>query len=57
MHPQAILIDSTSDEEAFFLAGVRDEVRGTSSALIELPDRPGDSLAWVNKLDSYALSG
>lgn len=57
MHPQAILIDSTSNEEDFFLAGVRDEVRGTPSALIELPDRPSESLAWVTKLDSTSLSG
>jgi hypothetical protein len=57
MHPQAILIDSTTDEEDFFLLGVRDEVRGTNSALIELPERPGESLAWVTKLDSASLSG
>ena len=57
MHPQAILVDATGDEEDFFLAAVRDEVRSTASALIELPERPGDSLAWVTKLDSAALSG
>lgn len=56
MHPQAIFVDSTSDEEEFFLLGVRDQVRGTSSALIELPRGPGESLAWVTKLDSASLS-
>lgn len=57
MHPQAILVDSTSDEEQFFLSAVRDEARGTPAALIELPSRPGDSLAWVTKLDSSSLFG
>lgn len=56
MHPQAIFVDSTSDEEQLFLSAVRDEVRGTPAALIELPERPGDTLAWATKLDSSALN-
>lgn len=57
MHPQAIFIDSTSAEHDYFLGAVRDQVSSTRSALIELPERPRPSLAWISKLDSAALSG
>lgn len=50
------MIDSTTDEESYFLNGVRDQVRSFQSALIELPDRPGTRLAWMTKLDSAALA-
>ncbi|KAI6777957.1 uncharacterized protein J7T54_002950 [Emericellopsis cladophorae] len=56
MHPQAIFIDSTSAEESYFLRGLRDQTRGTASAIIELPERPGMRLAWITKLDSAALA-
>ncbi|KAI9171109.1 hypothetical protein HJFPF1_00589 [Paramyrothecium foliicola] len=55
MHPQAILLDSTSTEEVYFLAGFRDQVRSTKAALIELPDRPATRLSWLKKLDASAL--
>ncbi|KAL7938188.1 hypothetical protein V8C35DRAFT_291157 [Trichoderma chlorosporum] len=56
MHPQAIIIDSTTTEESYFLSAVRDEVRGTGPALIELPERPGNRFSWLSKLDASALS-
>lgn len=55
MHPQAILIDSTDAEEEYFLSGARDQIRGTNSALIELPDHPETRLSWLTKLDSASL--
>lgn len=57
MHPQAIVVDSTYAEEDYFLKAARDQVPGTKSALIELPDRPETRLAWISKLDALALSG
>ncbi|KAF4973524.1 hypothetical protein FZEAL_9307 [Fusarium zealandicum] len=56
MHPQAIIVDATNAEEDYFLESVRDEVPGTKSALIELPDKPETRLAWISKLDATALS-
>lgn len=57
MHPQAVILDSTTAEENYFLASARDQILSTPSALIELPNRPEKSLAWISKLDSSALSG
>ncbi|KAK2590473.1 hypothetical protein QQS21_011846 [Conoideocrella luteorostrata] len=56
IHPQAILIDSTKDEEDYFLHPARDQISATEAALIELPERPNTSLSWISKLDSAALS-
>jgi hypothetical protein len=57
MHPQAIIVDSSAAEEQYFLGAVRDQVSSSQSALVELPERPRTSLAWITKLDSAALSG
>ncbi|POR35925.1 Uncharacterized protein TPAR_03878 [Tolypocladium paradoxum] len=56
MHPQAILVDSTGAEEKYFLRGMRDQVKTTKAALIELPERAGSRLSWMTKLDSSALA-
>ncbi|KAH7150005.1 hypothetical protein B0J13DRAFT_523085 [Dactylonectria estremocensis] len=56
MHPQAVIIDSSSAEEDYFLRGFRDQIRGTKSALIELPEKPGNRLAWITQLSASALS-
>ncbi|KAG5980877.1 hypothetical protein E4U55_003546 [Claviceps digitariae] len=56
MHPQALIVDSTSAEDNYFLASVRAYIRSTSATLIELPDCPSKRLAWMSKLDSSALS-
>ncbi|UNI21659.1 hypothetical protein JDV02_007631 [Purpureocillium takamizusanense] len=56
MHPQAVLVDSTDAEEAFFLRGARDEISSTHAALIELPDKPETRLSWITKLDAPALA-
>lgn len=57
MHPQAILVDSTAAEDAFFLRAARDQVASMRAALIELPARPATRLSWVAKLDSSSLAG
>ncbi|KAG6210972.1 hypothetical protein E4U35_003925 [Claviceps purpurea] len=56
MHPQAVIVDSTTAEEEYFLVPARDQILSTSAALIELPERPRKSLAWMSKLDARALS-
>ncbi|KAH6607520.1 glycosyltransferase 2 [Trichoderma cornu-damae] len=59
MHPQAVIVDSSATEESYFLSGIRDEIRGTASTLIELPERSGSGkrLTWLSKLDASALAG
>ncbi|KAF5540260.1 hypothetical protein FMEXI_8534 [Fusarium mexicanum] len=56
MHPQAIIVDSTHKEEDYFLQAIRDQITGTRSALIELPEKPESRLAWISKLDASALA-
>ncbi|KAK6957729.1 hypothetical protein Daesc_000517 [Daldinia eschscholtzii] len=55
MHPQAIFVDGSSDEESFFLRGVHQHVNVKKNTLIELPRGSGKRLQWLTKLDSQAL--
>ena len=55
MHPQAVIIDASSDEEAFLGRGAQQHVKATGSTLIELPRNSGKTLEWMTKLDSAAL--
>ncbi|RTE73992.1 hypothetical protein BHE90_011591 [Fusarium euwallaceae] len=56
MHPQAIIVDGSHLEDDFFLRSIRDQVMGTKSALIELPDKPEKRFSWISKLDASSLS-
>ncbi|KAI0469518.1 hypothetical protein F4859DRAFT_133701 [Xylaria cf. heliscus] len=55
MHPQAIMIDDSNDEEAYFMQGLRQHVKDYKTTLIELPRRASKSLSWITKLDSSGL--
>ncbi|KAI1639796.1 hypothetical protein F4809DRAFT_44549 [Biscogniauxia mediterranea] len=55
MHPQAIIVDGSDDEELYFLRASRHHSRATQSTLIELPQKSTRSLTWMTKLDSAAL--
>ncbi|KAI0844486.1 hypothetical protein F5Y00DRAFT_197876 [Daldinia vernicosa] len=55
MHPQAIFVDGSSDEEPFFLRAVKQHVNVKKNTLIELPRGSGKRLEWLTKLDSQAL--
>ncbi|OTB08170.1 hypothetical protein M426DRAFT_317274 [Hypoxylon sp. CI-4A] len=55
MHPQAILVDGSNDEETFFLRGARQHVNVKKNTLIELPHMAAKRLQWMTKLDSQAL--
>ncbi|KAL7922313.1 hypothetical protein ACQKWADRAFT_320858 [Trichoderma austrokoningii] len=56
MHPQAIIIDSSSTEEGYFLSGIRDKIRDTAATLIELSENAAQRIPWFSKLDSSALA-
>ncbi|KAI2606892.1 uncharacterized protein GGS25DRAFT_522410 [Hypoxylon fragiforme] len=55
MHPQAILIDGSIDEETFFIRGAQQHANVKKTTLIELPRKAAKRLAWLAKLDSQAL--
>lgn len=55
MHPQAILVDGSSDEETFFSRGAQQHANAKKNTLIELPRKSTKRLEWLTKLDSQAL--
>ncbi|KAI1409611.1 hypothetical protein F5Y13DRAFT_89239 [Hypoxylon sp. FL1857] len=55
MHPQAILIDGSSNEEPFFLRAAQQHSSARKNTLIELPRGSARKLQWLTKLDSQAL--
>ncbi|OTA63642.1 hypothetical protein K449DRAFT_432950 [Hypoxylon sp. EC38] len=55
MHPQAILIDGSSNEEPFFLRAAQQHSKAKKNTLIELPRGSAKRLEWLTKLDSQAL--
>ncbi|KAI0152426.1 hypothetical protein F4776DRAFT_659353 [Hypoxylon sp. NC0597] len=55
MHPQAILIDGSSNEEPFFLRAAQQHSNAKKNTLIELPRGSAKRLEWLTKLDSQAL--
>ncbi|KAI0453101.1 hypothetical protein F5B21DRAFT_310420 [Xylaria acuta] len=55
MHPQAIIVDGSNDEEAYFTRGLKQHVKISKTTMIELPRWASKSLSWITKLDSAAL--
>jgi hypothetical protein len=66
MHPQAIITDSATLDDDFFVRGVKRRAKEYGWPVIELPPwdaaaekrigRPTDSLSWITRLDSVALA-
>lgn len=57
MHPQAIIVDGSTTEEAVFLKSMREQTGTLKSAFIEIPEHGVDGLAWLTKLDCGSLAG
>lgn len=57
MHPQALIIDSSRQEESYLVRGTREQCHALGIEVIELPDRPGTRFSWLAKLDAAALTG
>ncbi|KXJ92173.1 hypothetical protein Micbo1qcDRAFT_233477 [Microdochium bolleyi] len=55
VHPQAIFIDASSDEDSFFLRGARQQSDAVGNTLIEMPSNSARKLSWVSKLNAQAL--
>lgn len=56
MHPQALIVDA-SMEENYFLTAARKRAPELNIPLIELPQHAPSRLAWITKLDSSSLAG
>ncbi|KAI1302963.1 hypothetical protein F5Y03DRAFT_192548 [Xylaria venustula] len=55
MHPQAIIVDGSSNEAAYFTRGLKQHIKLTKTSSIELPRFAPKSLDWITRLDSTAL--
>ncbi|KAI0478949.1 hypothetical protein GGR56DRAFT_664908 [Xylariaceae sp. FL0804] len=55
MHPQAIMVDGSDDEEDFLIQAMNQHVRVTRTTLIPLPRESVRALSWMTRLDSQAL--
>ncbi|KAM3078371.1 hypothetical protein ACMFMG_006256 [Clarireedia jacksonii] len=56
VHPQAVIIDGSDDEEDFLISGFRSRTNKLQRTLIELPADVEQNLMWITQLDSAALS-
>ncbi|KAL5601193.1 hypothetical protein BROUX41_005998 [Berkeleyomyces rouxiae] len=56
MHPQAVIIDGSGNENSFLLNGFRDYAAEAKLALIELPGGLPKEMSFLTMLDSVALS-
>lgn len=57
MHPQAVIIDNSGVEDAFFLKAFKERAPALARTLIELPVNVDESLRWIARLDSASLKG
>ncbi|THY75114.1 hypothetical protein D6C86_04222 [Aureobasidium pullulans] len=56
MHPQAIIIDDSSVEDAFFIRGLRSKLANLATPLIEIPKGNYEDFLWMTRLDSGGLA-
>ncbi|KAL8871106.1 MAG: hypothetical protein Q9174_002994 [Haloplaca sp. 1 TL-2023] len=56
MHPQVIITDDPSREDAFFTRAARSKAMELGRSLIELPTNAAADLMWITRLDSASLS-
>ena len=55
--PQAIIIDNSQREDAFFVNSIKSKVTELATSLIELPSSAVESMMWISRLDSGSLAG
>ncbi|KAI5248580.1 hypothetical protein E4T43_01370 [Aureobasidium subglaciale] len=56
MHPQAIIIDDSSVEDAFFIRALRSKLANLATPLIEIPKGKYEDFLWMTRLDSGGLT-
>jgi hypothetical protein len=57
LQPQATFIDSSGEEEIFFMKGLKERANSLGRTVIELPENAEQTLMWTTLLDSASLSG
>jgi len=57
VHPQAMIVDGSDSEEAFFTDSVWEQAGELKIPLIEIPERGANKLPYLAKLDSASLAG
>ncbi|KAF1817136.1 hypothetical protein P152DRAFT_9300 [Eremomyces bilateralis CBS 781.70] len=55
LSPRAVIIDDPTEEDAFFVTGIRAKVHELGLSLIEIPRKAAESLRWITRLDSSSL--
>lgn len=57
IHPQVIIIDNPSREDAFFVTTLRSKSKDIGKPMIELPLDATENMLWLTRLDSGSLAG
>lgn len=57
VHPQVIITDHASREDAFFMKAVKAKAVAINKSVIELPSDAAENLMWITRLDSGSLAG
>ncbi|KAL9585855.1 MAG: hypothetical protein Q9203_004083 [Teloschistes exilis] len=57
MHPQVVIVDDPSREDAFFTKAMRSKTLELGRSLIELTTDAAENLMWITRLDSASLAG
>ena len=56
VHPQIIIMDDPTREDAFFVDALRSKVMDLGKAIIELPRDAAETMMWMTRLDSGSLA-
>ncbi|KAK4617768.1 hypothetical protein CLAFUW4_12055 [Fulvia fulva] len=56
MHPQAIIVDSARQEDAYFSRAIKTAAKNIGKALIEIPSGRYEQFMWLTRLDAASLS-
>jgi hypothetical protein len=56
MHPQAVITDDSTVEDAFFIRGLRSKLGILTTPLIEIPKGKYEDFLWMTRLDTGGLT-
>ncbi|KAL8782658.1 MAG: hypothetical protein Q9213_005197 [Squamulea squamosa] len=56
MHPQVVIMDDHSREDAFFTKAIRAKTSELGQSVIELPKDASEKMMWIARLDSGSLA-
>ncbi|KAL8696306.1 MAG: hypothetical protein Q9224_002864, partial [Gallowayella concinna] len=56
MHPQVVITDDQSREDAFFTKAIRTKANELGKSVVELPPDASETMMWIARLDSGSLA-